>query len=328
MMGPAACRVLALLSDGGWHSGARLAAELGLSRNAVWKQMERIRAAGLDVVAEAGRGYRLPGGLELLDAGRVRAELSGAARRQLAGITIFPSVDSTNRWLYDQALAGAASGRVCLAEMQTAGRGRRGRGWVSPFGTNVYCSVLWRFDAGPMALGGLSLAVGVAVVRALERAGVSGVGIKWPNDLLWDHRKLAGVLLEASGESDGPGMAVAGVGINRVLTGEAGRRVDQPFAELRELPGGESLGRNRLAGLLVDEMFAIFTAFAERGFESCRTDFERLDLLRGRAVRILAGDRELEAEALGVDDMGRLRARVANQERRFASGEVSLRPAS
>lgn len=327
-MGPAACRVLALMSDGAWHSGAQLAAELGLSRNAVWKQFERIREAGLDVESTAGRGYRLPGGLELLDAARVRGELSAASRRQLSGITVLPSVDSTNRWLYEEARAGAPAGRVCLAEMQTAGRGRRGRGWVSPFGTNVYCSVLWRFDAGPMALGGLSLAVGVAAVRALERAGVRGVGIKWPNDLLWDNRKLAGVLVEASGESDGPAMAVAGVGINRFLSGEARRRVDQPFAELRDLPGGACVGRNRLAGLLVDEMFAIFTGFAAHGFESWRADFERLDLLRGRPVRILTGERTLQAEVLGVDDTGRLRAQTADGERRFASGEVSLRQAS
>lgn len=327
-MGPAACRVLALLSDGAFHSGARLAVELGLSRNAVWKQIERIREAGLDVESEPGRGYRLPGGLELLEADRVRAELSEASQRQLSDITVLPSVDSTNRWLYDQAMAGAPSGRVCLAEMQTAGRGRRGRGWVSPFGTNVYASVLWRFDAGPMALGGLSLAVGVAVARALERAGIEGIGIKWPNDLLWRDRKLAGVLVEASGESDGPGLAVAGVGINLFLPGHARRRVDQPFAELRDVPGGARLGRNQLAGLLIDEMFTIFTGFAEAGFETCRGDFERLDLLQGRAVRILTADRVLEGESLGVDDTGRLRARLAEGERRFASGEVSLRPAT
>lgn len=327
-MGPAACRVLALLSDGACHSGARLAAELGLSRNAVWKQIERIRAAGLDVESEAGRGYRLPGGLELLDADRIRAGLSQAAQRQLGDITVLPSVDSTNRWLYERALAGAPPGEVCLAEMQTAGRGRRGRGWVSPFGTNVYCSVLWRFDAGPMALGGLSLAVGVAVARTLERTGIEGVGIKWPNDLLWRGRKLAGVLVEASGESDGPGLAVAGVGINRFLPGDARRQVDQPFAQLRDVPGGELVGRNQLAGLLVDEMFTVFTGFAEAGFETCRADFERLDLLQGRAVRIMTAEKILEGEALGVDDTGRLRARLPEGERWFASGEVSLRPAS
>lgn len=327
-MDPAERHLLVLLSDGAWHSGERLAAELGLGLAALQDRVERIHAAGIDVQAEPGRGYRVPGGLELLDAARVSAELSETTSRQLADLTVLPAVDSTNRWLYDEALAGAASGRVCLAEMQTAGRGRHGRSWVSPFGTNVYCSVLWRFDAGPMALGGLSLAVGVAVVRALERAGVSGVGIKWPNDLLWNGRKLAGVLVEAAGDSRGPGFAVAGVGINRVLPDNARRRVDQPFAELRDLPGGRAIGRNRLAGLLVDEMFGMLSAFADRGFEACRADYERLDLLRGRAVQVMTAGQVLEAEALGVDDSGRLRALLPDGERTFASGEISLRPAS
>lgn len=320
--------VLVMLSDGAWHSGERLAVELGLGLDALRDRVERIHAAGIDVQMEPGRGYRIPGGLELLDAARASTELSDATRRQLADITVLASVDSTNRWLYDEAQAGAASGHVCLAEMQTAGRGRHGRSWVSPFGTNVYCSVLWRFDAGPMALGGLSLAVGVAVVRALERAGVSGVGIKWPNDLLWEDRKLAGVLVEATGDARGPGFAVAGVGINRFLSDNARRRVDQPFAELRDLPGGRTIGRNRLAGLLVDEMFGILNAFSNLGFESCRADYERLDLLRGRAVRLMTAGRVLEAEALGVDDAGRLRALLPEGERTFASGEISLRPAS
>lgn len=327
-MGPAGCRVLALIADGAWHAGLRLAAELGSSRNAVSKQIERIRAAGLEVESRPGRGYRLPGGVELLDAERIRSALSGAASRQLTDLVVLPSVDSTNRWLCDRALAGAPSGLVCLAEMQTAGRGRRGRGWVSPFGANLYCSALWRFDAGPMALGGLSLAVGVAAVRALERAGVTGVGLKWPNDLLWEDRKLAGVLVEVGGESGGPGWAVAGVGINCALSADAGRRVDQPFAELRELPGGKDVSRNGLAGLLIDELFQVFTGFAERGFDACRDEYERLDLLQGRAVRVMTPGEVLEAEALGVDDMGRLRARLASGERTFASGEVSLRSVS
>lgn len=327
-MGPAARRLVEALSDGAWHETERLAAGLGVSAGAVRHQVRRIRGAGLDVESGAGRGYRLAGGLELLDAERIRAGLSETARRRVTDIAVLPAVDSTNRWLHDRALAGAASGRVCLAEMQTAGRGRRGRGWVSPFGTNLYCSMLWRFDAGPAALGGLSLAAGVGVIRALERSGVGGVGIKWPNDLLWDGRKLAGVLVEAGGESGGPSWAVAGVGINRALGPEAASRVDQPFAELREIPGGGAVGRNRLAALMVDELVSTFAGFADRGFASCRGDFQRLDLLWGRDVQVVTPGAALEARALGVDDQGRLRARLADGERTFASGEVSLRWAS
>lgn len=324
-MGPAACRVLWHLSDGEFHSGERLAGALGLSRTAVWKQIARIRETGLSVESETGRGYRLPGGLELLDARLIRAGLSKRVRQRLHSLELLPTVDSTNRWLYAQGMAGQPSGSVCLAEMQTAGRGRRGRGWVSPFGASFYGSVLWRFDAGPTTLGGLSLAVGVATVRALERLGLAGVGIKWPNDLLWEGRKLAGVLVEVSGESGGPSLAVAGVGINCRLPPAARIEVDQPLAELADIDGGANIGRNRLASTVLDEMFSTLEAFGSRGFESCRADFERLDVLRDRTVRIIAGDRTLEGEALGVDDTGRLRARLADGTRTFASGEVSVR---
>lgn len=324
-MGPAACRVLALLADGAFHSGEDLAGELGLSRTAVWKQITRIRENGLDVETETGRGYRLPGGLELLERERILEELTGATRRRLDSLTVLPSVDSTNRWLYAQGMAGQPAGSVCLAEMQTAGRGRRGRGWVSPFGTNFYGSVLWRFDAGPTALGGLSLAVGVAAARALESMGLEGVGIKWPNDLYWDGRKLAGVLVEVSGESGGPSLAVAGLGINCQLPPAARLEVDQPFAELDDMPGGEGVGRNLLAATVLNEMFEMLAAFGERGFDACRRDFERLDVLRGRPVTLLEGNRATEGRALGVDDTGRLRAEVAGGEKTFASGEVSLR---
>lgn len=326
-MGPAACRVLSRLSDGGFHSGERLARELGLSRTAVWKQVERIRETGLAVESEAGRGYRLPGGLELLDAGRIEGELSGEVRARLATLTILPDVDSTNRWLYAQGMAGQPAQSVCLAEMQTAGRGRRGRGWVSPFGANFYGSVLWRFDMGPTALGGLSLAVGVAAVRALEGLGIEGVGIKWPNDLQWQGRKLAGVLVEVSGESGGPSLAVAGVGINCRMPPAARIQVDQPFAELDEVPGGDRVSRNELAAGVIEALFRGLAGFESSGFESCRGDFERMDLLSGRTVRILAGDRGIEGEALGVDDTGRLKARVAGEVRTFASGEVTIRSA-
>jgi len=318
-MGPAACRLLQRLGDGRFHSGEGLARELGVTRAAVWKQVRAARAAGLEVQAVPGRGYRLAGGLELLDAGSIRAGLAETLSEM--PLFVLPVVDSTSRWLAARGDGPCA----CLAEMQTAGRGRRGRNWSSPFGSNIYLSLLWRMESGPPALGGLSLAVAVAAARALEALGVSAVGIKWPNDLFFDGRKLAGVLVEVSGESSGPSRVIVGLGLNVRMPPVARAGVDQPLAELDELPGGGGVGRNDLAAALIRELERARVSFDESGFTSFAADYERLDVMRGRRVRVLEGGRQFDGRAEGVDDNGQLLVRGLEGLKRFSGGEVSLR---
>ena len=188
--------LLRAIADGEFHSGEELARLLGVSRTAVWKQLQKIQAqTGLELESVKGRGYRLAQPLELLDSDRVLAGLAAPVRNLLAQFEVYEEIDSTNRLALLRALESGCRGHVIVAERQTAGRGRRGRQWISPFGRNIYCSTIWEFDGGAAALEGLSLAVGVAVASALTDVGVRGVGLKWPNDVVGGGRKLAGILL-------------------------------------------------------------------------------------------------------------------------------------
>lgn len=192
--------IVRLLADGELHSGAAIAARLGISRTAVWKAVRKAADQfGLDLESWRGKGYRLREPLQLLDISLIRNALPSSVQQQIGRIDLLDDVDSTNSWLMRCAGDGAPGGSVCLAERQRAGRGRHGRSWVSPFGANIYLSILWRYPLAPAQLGGLSLAAGVAVARALAAAGAQQIGVKWPNDLHWRRRKLAGLLLEVAG---------------------------------------------------------------------------------------------------------------------------------
>jgi BirA family biotin operon repressor/biotin-[acetyl-CoA-carboxylase] ligase len=188
--------VLAALSDQHAVSGSALAQSLGVTRAAVWKQIEALRALGAPIEADIGRGYRLAWPFEALDQTVIRAQLGATLRKRLGDFDVRWQIGSTNSELLQRAAQAAPDLSVCLAEMQTAGRGRRGRDWVSPLGGNVYFSLLKRFGTGMGTLAGLSLVAGVALVQAITDCAVAGVGLKWPNDVLADGRKLAGILVE------------------------------------------------------------------------------------------------------------------------------------
>ncbi len=315
-------RVLQALAADGELSGTALAARLGITRAAVWKQVERLRALGVAIEAERGRGYRLERPLELLDADRIVASLSPAARTVLRGIEIHFELDSTNAALLRRA-PGDAHGRVCLAEHQMAGRGRRGRTWQSPLAANLYASFGWRFEGGAAALAGLSLAVGVVVRETLARSGVPGVALKWPNDLVAHGRKLGGILIELGGEIAGPCDAVIGIGINVAMPRGAGSAIGQPWIDVAALAPNAT--RGALAAALVDLLLPALERFEHYGFASFRAAYESADALCGRPIVLELGRERVEGEALGVDADGALRVRVAGAERRYASGEVSVR---
>lgn len=318
-------RILQSLADGRFHSGAELGAELGISRTAVWKQMARVQALGLELHAVRGRGYRLSQPLELLDKATIAAHLPARARALLTGLDIHPQLESTNTYLRSALPAGGRSGYACLAERQTQGRGRRGRAWVSPFGANLYLSVGWRFSGSAANLGGLSLAVGVAAARALADAGVSELGLKWPNDLIWQQRKLGGVLLELAGEAHGPCDVVVGIGVNVSMPRSGGALVDQPWTDLRSILGDRCPSRNQLAAQLLGETLVSLAQYEQRGLEGFLGDWRQRDIVAGREVELQLPQQRLAGTALGVDESGALLVRMGASTRRFASGEVSLR---
>ncbi|MDX1570997.1 MAG: bifunctional biotin--[acetyl-CoA-carboxylase] ligase/biotin operon repressor BirA [Xanthomonadales bacterium] len=311
--------VLTALADGDWVSGQALADALGVSRTAVWKQVGRLEALGLTIENRPGRGYRLRERFELLDTAQIEEGLTENARRDLAALHVLAEVDSTNAWL--QRDAAARTGTVVLAETQTAGRGRRGRPWVSPPGGNLFCSLRWVFGQGVAAIGGVGLVAGVAVARALQDQGVQ-VRVKWPNDLVVEDAKLGGILIETSGEMTGPADLVVGVGIN-LAVGPRGEVIDQPWTDLRRL--GLEVSRNDLAASLVGELLTVFRRFEEEGLGPFLTEWRRLDDLAGRSVRVDTGRETVEGRAEGVDEQGRLLVRTAKGLERFYGGEVSVR---
>jgi BirA family biotin operon repressor/biotin-[acetyl-CoA-carboxylase] ligase len=319
--------LLAALSADHAVSGVELARRLGVSRAAIGKQIEQLRQLGAPIEAAAGSGYRLAWPIELLDAGRIRAALDAATRKRAQALAVHWQIDSTNTQLQRRAAPGAAAIEICLAETQSAGRGRRGRTWQSPLGGNLYFSLLRRFAGGMAALSGLSLVAGIAVVDALGDCGVAGVGLKWPNDVLVDGRKLAGVLVELGGEFLGPCHAVIGVGINLRLPAAARARIDQPAIDVASLSGGEVPSRNRLAARLIARLLAALDRFECEGFAAFAGAYARYDMLYGRKVRVLAAGTVREGIAAGVDKRGALVVRHDNALVHYDSAEVSVRTA-
>lgn len=305
--------------------GAELAAALGITRSAVWKRIEALRAAGVDVQALPGRGYRLAQPLQLLDAATLETALSPAARAELAQLDLLFETDSTNA----EALrhpAPARGTRAWLAERQTAGRGRRGRDWSTPLAAQVALSLSRRFEGGVASLQGLSLAVGVAAAEALHGLGYVDVGLKWPNDLLARGRKLGGILVELRGDAAGPLQVVVGLGVNVSLPSAAGERIDQPWCDLAGLsPTPPS--RQAVCVALLDALLPMLARFESEGLAPWQAGWRRHDLLANQAVRLVEGSRVIEGIALGVDADGALRLRTEHGEHLCHAGEASLRAA-
>lgn len=317
--------ILRLLADGKLHSGADIGRKLGISRAAVNKGVKGLAANGLVVRAVAGLGYRLEAALVPLDRRRILRLLEGSAAPTVR-IEVLECVDSTNRYLLARALLETdPSAMVCLAEVQPQGRGRRGKFWAATPYENLMMSVAWRFNAGPSMVSGLSLAAGVAVARALEAYGVSDVGLKWPNDIFWRDRKLAGLLVDVHGEASGPCTVVLGVGINcHISAGDAGA-IGQPWVDLSTITRATP-DRNRLAAILIQHVHDMFTTFAASGLAAYRQEWNRRHIHDKRQVRVLRDRSTFEGVIDGIDEHGALRLRAADgQVRLFHSGEVTLR---
>lgn len=311
--------LLKLLKDGRFHSGQALGVALGISRSAVWKQLQHLEAElGLSIHKVRGRGYQLAAPLTLLDP----VEIDGRSSACGWSIQVFDSIDSTNA----EALRAIERGRpapfLVLSERQTAGRGRRGRKWVSPFAENIYYSLVLRIEGGMRQLEGLSLVVGLAVMHALRKQGVPGVGLKWPNDLLVGQKKIAGILLELVGDPADVCHVVMGVGINVNML--MANEVDQQWTSMR-LESGQLFDRNHL----VSELGLMLQAYLKRhqvdGFSAIRAEWEQNHLWQGRAVSLIAGVNQIDGVVLGIDSQGALRLKVGGVEKIFSGGELSLR---
>jgi BirA family biotin operon repressor/biotin-[acetyl-CoA-carboxylase] ligase len=315
-------QLIEALADGRFHSGEELATRAGVTRGAVWKRVARLAELGIDVERVPGRGYRIAGGLELLDAAAVRRALGPAASRRVASLEVLRTIASTNTHLVERADVGGCS--VCLAEHQSAGRGRLGRRWVSPFGANLYASLAWTFEALPAGVQALGLAAGAAVAAALDPDGSAGVALKWPNDLVARDRKLGGLLVELRGEPPGRTRAVVGVGINLRMPAAAAAGIDQPWIDLCSLRD-ELPARSLLAAAVIDRLVEMLERFAAGGFAAVRDDWCDRDALLGRCVEARGAGIALTGTARGIDDDGALLLESGGVVHRMVSAEISVR---
>jgi BirA family biotin operon repressor/biotin-[acetyl-CoA-carboxylase] ligase len=320
-MTPLAFSLLRRLSPSEFRSGEVLAAELGVSRATICNVVAQLSRQGIGIYRLPGRGYRLARSLDWLDAPRLAAQVGDRFLLHVLEVT-----DSTNTTLMRWAAEGAPHRSCLVAELQTAGRGRRGRRWESVLGGSLTFSVLWRFPQGVAQLSGLSLAVGLALYRAMVALGVREAALKWPNDLLHRHRKMGGILVELQGDALGPAAAIIGVGIN-VWLGEARARIDQAVTDLATVLG-EAPSRNEALATVLRHLDEVLSLFEAQGFAPLRAEWEAVHAYHGRHVALsLPSGQVVQGVVAGVGEEGALLVQTMRGVERFGSGEISLRPA-
>jgi BirA family biotin operon repressor/biotin-[acetyl-CoA-carboxylase] ligase len=317
-----------LLADGEFHSGEEIGRHLQVSRAAVWKQLQKLSRLELSVESVKGKGYRLSQSIELLNKEVIIQGLNKTALVDLISLDCLCETESTNSVVMNHfSSANITKGYVCLSEYQSQGKGRRGRRWVSPFGANLYLSLAWSFEEGVSALEGLSLTVGLAVARALAIQGLTGVQLKWPNDILCKGRKLGGVLIEMTGDPAGRCDVVIGVGVNISMTQEqlssAEECIEQPWIAAQEiLP---SISRNALASSLVNQLFSILNDYSSKGFGAYKEEWQKHDAFIDQQVQLVSGQNKQSGIARGVNDNGALLLEVDEKVVAVHGGELSLR---
>lgn len=319
-MSPRTWQLLRQLADGEFHSGEALGRQLGLSRASVHNALAGVADAGVALQRIRGRGYRLAEPWHVLDGNEIESSLGAdAARFQ---IEILQQAASSNTELLRR--AGAPSGTVLAVELQTSGRGRVGRVWHSGLGNALTFSLLWRFDCGLNALSGLSLAVGVAIFRALQKYQATGVGLKWPNDVLTPQGKLGGVLIEAQGDMYGPSTVVIGIGINCSLPYRIADKIDQAAVALDQMCSSPP-ARNQLLASLLQELAHVMGTFALSGFLPLAREWERYHAQQDMPVHLRMPDgSRIDGVARGVSDSGELLLETQLGVRSFNSGEVGV----
>jgi BirA family biotin operon repressor/biotin-[acetyl-CoA-carboxylase] ligase len=316
--------LVAQLADGRFRDGDDLCQALQVSRRELWRALNALPAVGIEFEAAAGQGYRLCHPVELLDPDRIRDGVDAAVTPLLRGVEVLDEVDSTNTWLLDGMRRGLPAGHVCLAEHQSAGRGRRGRRWVSPYGRNLYLSLAWEMgDTAPVP-SALGLACAVAVARALAAAGMSGVGLKWPNDILWRGCKLGGVLLELADAQGTPRRGVAGVGLNVHMPAHAGGDIGQPWADVQTALG-RPVSRNALAALVVGHLLRAVDQYQAAGLAPFIEQWRQYDIMPGKTAVLRWPNGHVTGVVAGIDPHGELILSVDGVEHKYAYGEVSLR---
>lgn len=318
-------QLLTLLSDGGFHSGEDLGKTLKMTRSAIWKGIKQLESSDIIVESLSGKGYCIPNGLDLLEEAKIRNYLDANASKAIDEFVLLGSTESTNDFLLSQIDTTQPKTIACFAEQQTKGKGRRGRSWVSPFGNNIYHSLLWNFDKDPSELMGLSLAIAVASVRALNQYGIEdGLELKWPNDIFWKSHKLAGILIELIGQPHEGCEVVIGIGINTRLSEEQIDALNRPITSIEKITQ-EAANRNQLAGLLLNALVASLQEFEKHGLASFLKEWGALDMLRGKTLNLQTAKHSITGIMQGISEKGALLLLDKNGKvQPYLSGETTL----
>ena len=316
--------ILNLLANGQFHSGEALAQRFKVTRATIWNAIQHAESLGVEVFSVRGRGYKLPQAIELLDKNRVLNAIG--EQRAWFNVQILDEVASTNTYLMQH--KSSAHATCVAAHIQTHGKGRRGRTWVSQLGASLTFSLLWRFQCGAAALSGLSLAVGVALIRALNDLGVNNVQLKWPNDVLVEGKKLAGILIELLGDLEGPSAAVIGMGVNLKLPKNVLDSIDQPAIDLANMSAND-INQSELLGVILRHLADVLSIFEAHGFVGLRDEWLSYHAYENKPVRmLLPNGTDVHGIVKGVADDGILLVETALGLQRFSAGEISLRSPS
>lgn len=314
-----AYELLQVLKDGKFHSGTALAHQLRVSRSCVWKGVDYLRKLSLLIHAVQGKGYRWYEPMELLDKDLITQCLDEDTRKAISTIDVVNLIPSTNDYLLQRVQHGIRQGAVCAAEGQSAGKGRMGRKWHSPFAANLYFSIYWRFDAPLQTLAGLSLVVGLAVIEALQQSAPlpEKVGIKWPNDIYWGNAKLGGVLAETHRDEG----IVIGVGLNVSMPNT---QIDgQAITDLSRL-WGSTPSRNILISRCLNSMVKAFKQFERGGLNAFSSHWAQYDLLQNKEVELVTSESSVVGIAQGINERGELLIQFGETLKAIRSGDVRI----
>jgi BirA family transcriptional regulator, biotin operon repressor / biotin---[acetyl-CoA-carboxylase] ligase len=318
--------LLQILRDGNYHSGTALGHQLGLTRGAIWEILKQFKEYGIAIEAKTNLGYRIPHGLELLDKNSIAKYSKNTCGFDASKILVFDELASTNSYLEELIKAGKPGKYACFAEHQTAGRGRLGRTWISPFAQNIYLSLSWQFSREPHELSGLGLAVAVATIDALKKYGIKNdLSLKWPNDILWEKRKLAGILIDLFGETHHVYNTVIGIGLNVNMTEKTSKKIGQPWCDIAQITNAIPQ-RNKLAGLLLTSLLTTLTTYQKHGLKPFIKKWQKLDATYGKKITLITPQQKIAGTGFGINEKGYFLLKDSNNQiRSFAAGEISLR---
>ncbi|NQX64853.1 biotin--[acetyl-CoA-carboxylase] ligase [Paenibacillus alba] len=319
-------RILELFQESpdAYVSGEEISRRLNVSRTAIWKHIEELRAAGYEFEAAPRKGYRL---VSKPDRWQVSKLLSGLKTKVLGQkVHVYGAVDSTQTIAHALVASGAPEGTIVLAEEQTAGRGRMGRAWHSPPGKGIWMSMVLTPRVPVYFMPQLTLLSAVALCRSIQKVCQVEIGIKWPNDLLIKGKKVSGILLESSGEDERLKYVIAGIGISVNLKTEDYPEELRNIATSLAIESGQEISREHLVQAFLQEFEDLYALYMDKGFAPIRLLWEALSVTLKRPIRTYSPSGPIEGIADSLDDSGALTVITANGEKiKIYSGDIELK---